>query len=130
MTATVKLEEFFTSSDVAEELAAMSQEQIDALPFGAVRLDWNGDVRYFSAQEKALSGYRLNPNGRNWLRDVAPCMNTPAFVRAMDAATESSGFDMTIMMTGDFVDPNRVLEIRIVAAASGGGFWLLIRRVD
>jgi photoactive yellow protein len=130
VTTAMQPEDHFTSNDVAADLEVMSREQMDALPFGVVRLDWNGDVRYFSEQEKLLSGYRLDPNGRNWLRDVAPCMSTPAFVRAMDAAVDSSGFDMTIMMTGDFVDPNRVLEIRIVAASVGSGFWLLIRRVE
>jgi photoactive yellow protein len=52
----------------------VTAEELDALPFGAIVLDFNGTVLSYNRHESELSG--LDPArviGKNFYRDIAPC---------------------------------------------------------
>ena len=59
-----------------EQITRMSEEQLDALPFGAIRLDMTGKILTYNMTESKLTG--RDPKrviGRNFFTDVAPCTN-------------------------------------------------------
>lgn len=63
-----------------EELLSLSQEEVDALPFGLIALDPDGIIVRYNKAESSLSG--LDPQrvlGRNFFEQVAPCTNVREF---------------------------------------------------
>jgi len=66
--------------EVVEQLAGMSQEEVDDLPYGFVVLDELGTILLYNRYESALS--RLSPEevvGKNWFKEIAPCTRVEAF---------------------------------------------------
>lgn len=63
-----------------ERLAAMSIEEVDALPYGFIILDEEGTVLLYNRYEARMS--RLDAPrvlSRNFFRDIAPCTRVEAF---------------------------------------------------
>jgi photoactive yellow protein len=61
-------------------LAELSPEEVDVLPFGAIRIDREGTIRTYNQYEARLS--RLDAGrvvGKNFFRDIAPCTAVKAF---------------------------------------------------
>jgi photoactive yellow protein len=61
-------------------LFELSEEEMDALPFGLITLDESGAIEQYNAYESRLA--RLSKErviGRNFFRDVAPCTAVQEF---------------------------------------------------
>ena len=69
----------FDEPRLAEAVEKLSSEQVNALPFGAIRLDADGRVVSYSDAERRLSGYAKEVFGRSFFVDIAPCMNNSKF---------------------------------------------------
>lgn len=73
-----------------ENIDRMSEPELDALPFGAIRLDKDGKILSYNMTESKLTG--RDPQrviGRNFFKDVAPCTNVQAFAgRFRDGVTK------------------------------------------
>jgi photoactive yellow protein len=118
----------FDTPEAAKTLENLSPDEIDALPFGVVRLSDTGVVTLFSKTEAQQSGFgERRAVGRSFFDLIAPCMNTPAFRGRIDEQVRSGKLDLEFGHTGDFSDPARFIRIRVCSAA-GGGFWLLLQR--
>jgi photoactive yellow protein len=118
----------FHDDDLAQRLAAMSPDQLNALPFGVIKLDAANRVLFFSATEARLSGYGTAPIlGLDFFADVAPCMDTDEFRGRVNRQRAAGEVDIEIGHTGDFSDPNRFMRSRVMSAA-GGGLWLANER--
>jgi photoactive yellow protein len=113
---------------LAEAVERLPKEAVDALPFGAIRLDDAGQVTFYSATEAKLSGYGSRPAlGKAFFVDVAPCMDTPAFKGRIERAKAAGKYDLEFGWVGDFSDRSRELRVRI-QPASDGGCWIFIQR--
>jgi len=56
----------FDAPDLAAQIERLSEQEIDRLPFGVIRLDAEGTVKLYSATEAQLSGYPGDPLGHNF----------------------------------------------------------------
>ena len=69
-----------TPQNVLESIDALTNAQLDALPFGAIQLDREGTILQFNEYEANLSNRRAPETvGRNFFHDVAPCTNVREF---------------------------------------------------
>jgi photoactive yellow protein len=117
----------------APELVAyvegLSDEAVDRLPFGVVRLDDAGKVLRLSAAEALQAGLgRRSVTGLAFFTDLAPCMGRQAFVQSLAAATARRTLDVRFHNLGDFSDATRELHVRVVSATAGG-LWVFIERL-
>ncbi len=119
----------FDDPRLAAAVESLSAEQIDALPFGAIRLDNAGKVISFNQAERRLSGYTKEVSGRSFFVDIAPCMNNPSFKGRIEQAAAAGRLDIEFGHIGDFNDADRELRVR-VQSATGGGYWLFLKRED
>jgi photoactive yellow protein len=101
---------------------------VDALPFGAIRIDAAGVVRFYSAAERRLSasGNRTR-TGLHFFSQVAPCMDSPAFRGRIERALATGRLDLEFGWRGDFTDAARGLRVRAMSD-SDGGYWIFIQR--
>lgn len=120
----------FDDPKLAARVEALPPAALDALPFGAIRVDADGVVQLYSAAERRLSGSGDRPRlGLHFFSAVASCMDTPAFRGRIDKALAAGRLDLEFGWTGDFADAERGLRVRAQSAA-GGGYWLFLQRED
>jgi photoactive yellow protein len=120
----------FDHPQLARAIEALPGEFVDALPFGAIRLDEDGRVLFYSEAERRLSGYGARPVvDHNFFAAIAPCMDNPQFRGRIEAARQSGKLDLEFTHIGDFEDRDRELTVRI-QSASDAGYWIFIRRED
>jgi len=122
--ATVNID--FNAPDLAARIERCSQSDLDNLPFGVIRLDREGIVRFYSATESRLSGYGTAPLGQN-LFDVSSCANREDLRARVMRAMEDGSADLEFAWIGDPTHPRREMRIR-VQSARAGGVWLCIER--
>ncbi len=118
----------FDQPDLAAAIERLPVEALDDLPFGAIRLDADGNVVVYSGAEKRLSGYGDRPAlGQHFFTRIAPCMDTPAFHGRIARALAAGAADIEFGWIGDFGSAERELRVR-VQPATGGGCWIFLRR--
>jgi photoactive yellow protein len=118
----------FNTPNLSAEVEKLPRADIDALPFGAIRLDRDNRVVFYSKAEGKLSGYGDRPSiGKIFFTDIAPCMSDPKFTGRIADAREKGKLDIEFGWIGDFSDRSRALQVR-VQSASDGGIWLFIKR--
>jgi photoactive yellow protein len=117
--------------DLARRLSAMTPEAIDALAFGAIRLDAGGTVTFYSARERANSGLRREVVGRNFFADIAPCMQRPEVSGRIERARASGTLDVAFDFVSDLPSGERDVALRARLLSTGdGGTWILLQRED
>ena len=126
MTAEVPVPDF-DEPQLAKAVERLSPQEVHALPFGAIRLDAEGTVTFYSDAERRLSGYRKEVVGRTFFTDIAPCMNNPGFRGRIDRALAEGKLDIKFGYTGDMPTGTMDLDVR-VQSATGGGCWIFLRR--
>ncbi len=112
---------------LAEAVDRLPAAEVDQLPFGAVHLDRDGKVIFFSVAERKLSGFTAETLKRPFFTDIAPCMNNAAFKGRIDRALAAGKLDIRFDHIGDFDDAAKALTVR-VQSASDGGIWIFMRR--
>ena len=116
----------FNATDIAVQAEQARQSDLDALPFGVIKLDRQGIVRFYSATEARLSGSKLIPLGQN-LFDISQSANRDALRARIMRAMENGPVDLELAWFGDPNDPMREMRIR-VQSARDGGVWMFIER--
>ncbi len=118
----------FEARDIVASVERLSPAELDALPFGVIKLEASGKVSLFSRTEAEQSGYGERPAiGKHFFTDLAPCMGSPEFLARVEQAHAERTLDVLFEHVGDFEDRARVLRVRI-KAASDGGSWIFIQR--
>jgi photoactive yellow protein len=116
----------FNAADIAAQAEEARQSDLDALPYGVIKLDRRGVVKFYSATEARLSGYGVAPLGQN-LFDISQCPNREDLRGRIMGAMENAPVDLELAWLGDLSNPLREMRIR-VQSARDGGVWMFIER--
>jgi photoactive yellow protein len=116
----------FDAPDISRRVEALSQHELDQLPFGVILLDRHFVVRFYSATEARESGYGMEPLGRDFF-EVSHCDDKQDLRDRWMRAMEQGPVDFDMSRTGDLANPKRELRMRIVSARSGG-LWIFVER--
>ena len=114
--------------DLVARVEGLKTADLDALPFGVIRLDDSCRVTYFSKTEATQSGFGdRNAIGLHFFTELAPCMASQDFQRQVHQALATRTLDIVFEQVGDFDDAERELRVR-ATSASTGGLWIFIER--
>ena len=116
----------FNAPDLAARIEALTQYDLDNLPFGVVRLDREGTILFYSATEARLSGYGMAPLGKNFF-SYGECVGIADLRQRIMSAMESGHVDLEFAWSTEKTDVQRDLRIRVQSARSGG-VWLFFDR--
>ncbi|BEV01190.1 hypothetical protein [Novosphingobium olei] len=118
----------FDRPDVAAIMEALSCDEIDQLPFGAIKLDKDDRVVFYSKREAIASGMgERGQVGRDFFKDIAPCFATDEFLGLVAEARSAPDFSMELYKIGDFADSEAELHIRLFSTHDQA-LWMLIER--
>jgi photoactive yellow protein len=111
-----------------ESIDGMSDTELDALPFGAIRLDRQGRILSYNMMESRLTG--RDPKrviGRNFFSEVAPCTNVQEFAGRFREGVARG--DMHVMFPYRFVFEMAPREVSITLFYSQGTdtAWVFVR---
>lgn len=112
----------------AEELSAMTREQLDALPYGAIKLDRQGTILSYNASEARLSGRTPESViGRNFFTEVAPCTQVhefyDRFLELVQYRAVNRDFDFVFTF-----DPPLKVHITLLYERHEEAVWVLVDR--
>lgn len=116
----------FNAADIAAQAEEARQSDLDALPYGIIKLDRQCRVTFFSETEARLSGHGVIPLGQN-LFDISQCPNREELRAQIKRAMENAPADFELAWVGDLNAPLREMRIR-VQSARDGGVWMFIER--
>lgn len=106
----------------------MSDQQLDALPFGAIRLDRDGTILSYNAREAAITG--RDPHkviGRNFFREVAPCTNVQEFAGRFREGVARGDLHVVFPYRFDFEMAPRDVTVTLFYSQATGSAWVFVR---
>jgi photoactive yellow protein len=112
----------------SQRIEDLGEEEFNALPFGAIRLDGSGRVLQYNAYEAKLAG--RDPKqviGRNFFTEVAPCTNVQEFAGRFRAGIDSGALNVTFPYRFLFPDRYVNVEITMMLTMSGDGAWVFVK---
>jgi photoactive yellow protein len=111
-----------------EEIDRMSEGELDALPFGAIRLDKEGKILSYNMTESKLTG--RDPKrviGRNFFTEVAPCTNVQAFAGRFREGIAKGEMHIIFPYRFDFQMAPRDVTVTLFYSAQTGTAWVFVR---
>lgn len=110
------------------EVGMMSVPELDALPFGAIRLDPAGMILAYNKSEERISGRAAKDVvGRNFFQDIAPCTRVRRFFGAFQTGVERRDLNEVFDFTFRFPAAPREVRIRMIySAAPTPGVWIFV----
>lgn len=120
----------FSENNVANELANMSDDELDSLAFGAMELDRDGCIVRYNATEADISGReQAGMIGRNFFTEVAPCTRSEAFEGRFRAGVAAGNMDVQFTYVLDHEMVPTEVRVRMYRAEGKDTNWVLIKRV-
>lgn len=111
-----------------ERIAGLTAEDLDALPFGAIRLDAEGCVVSYNATE-ARAAHRSPDRviGRNFFTEVAPCTDVQEFAGMYRDGVIKKRLQATFPYRFEFEHGRRDVIVTLFYSARTNGGWVFIR---
>lgn len=97
------------SADVIYSADTLSPSELDALPYGMIQLDSNGNILRYSSAETRLSGLTADQCvGRSFFDEIAPCTHVQEFYGRFLRGVEAQQLDAVFTFRFAFVPPKDV----------------------
>jgi photoactive yellow protein len=114
-----------------ENIDRMSEEQLDELPFGAIRLDKEGKILSYNVTESKLTG--RDPKrviGRNFFTDVAPCTNVQGFAGRFREGVAKGNMHIIFPYRFDFEMAPRDVTVTLFYSTQTETAWVFVREAN
>jgi len=111
-----------------ESVERMQENDLDTLPFGAIRLDTDGKVLSYNAAEARLTG--RDPKrviGRNFFTQVAPCTNVQAFAGRFREGVAQKKMHVIFPYRFDFEMAPRDVTVTLFYSEQTDSAWVFVR---
>jgi photoactive yellow protein len=120
----------FGSDDIENNLANMSDEDLDQLAFGAIQLDASGKVLQYNAAEGGITG--RDPKsviGKNFFKEVAPCTQSKEFQGRFQEGVKNDNLHTMFEYVFDYkMQPTKV-KVHMKKALVDDSYWIFVKRL-
>lgn len=111
-----------------ETIEGFGEPQLDELPFGAIRLDRDGNVLSFNKMEMELTGRkREKVLGKNFFTDVAPCTNVQEFAGKFREGVQTGKLHTVFPYVFDFEMEPRNVWVTLFYSNETDTAWVFVR---
>ena len=120
----------FGQQDIDNALQRMSDNDLDGLAFGAIKLDGKGTILQYNAAEGAITG--RDPGevvGKNFFTEVAPCTNQPDFYGRFQNGVESGELNDLFEYTFDYKMAPTKVKVHMKKAITDDTYWVFVKRL-
>ncbi len=121
----------FRSRAEMQRVDGLGEADLNALPFGAIRLDRQGVIQTFNAYESRLTGRDpARMLGRNFFTEVAPCTNVQAFAGRFREGVARGELHEVFPYRFDFEMAPREVTVTLFYSRITDSAWVFVRDVD
>lgn len=111
-----------------ERIQSFTENELDALPFGAIRLDRDGRILAFNQAEADLSGRKKeNVLGKNFFTDVAPCTNVQDFAGKFREGVSTGKLHTVFPYVFDYEMDPRNVWVTLFYSNETDTAWVFVR---
>lgn len=111
-----------------ESITRMGEDQLDALPFGAIRLDRDGTILSFNQSEANLTGRKKEKViGKNFFTEVAPCTNVQTFAGRFREGMAKKELHAIFPYRFDFQMAPRDVTVTLFYSKQTDSAWVFVR---
>jgi photoactive yellow protein len=119
----------FVPQEVRDSIEDMTEEQLNALDFGVVKLADDGKILFYNEYESRLAG--VDPEharGKNFFFEIAPCTNNRLFLGSFKAGVEAKEIHVLFFYT--FTYKMKPTNVKVVFYRKPGSSnnWMLIKK--
>jgi photoactive yellow protein len=114
-----------------ESIGRMNEDELNGLPFGAIRLDKDGKVLSYNAAEGKITG--RDPKqviGKNFFADVAPCTNVQAFAGRFREGVGKKDMHVIFPYRFDFQMAPRDVSVTLFYSKQTDTAWVFVREAQ
>lgn len=113
---------------ILSEIGTMTSQELDLLPFGAIRLSPDGTITAYNQTEEKLAARKAaDVIGRNFFTEVAPCTKVKRFFGAFQAGVERKELNEVFDFTFKFPTGAKDVRIRMIYAGSAEpAVWIFV----
>lgn len=118
----------FDADGVGEELRHATEDELNEAPFGIIRLDDEGIVRFYNRYESELSG--IDPAdalGKDFFTRLAPCSNNRLFEGRFREGIKEGQLDARFTYTFTYKVRPTLVDVRLYRDDEGNN-WILIHK--
>lgn len=120
----------FGDPDLAAKANAMTQDELDALPFGVLKLDAQGRIVGYNRVEAEIAELDFARQiNHNLFTEIAPCMDNPFFRGRFEDGIRSGALALDFEFETDLDPRAEHLRVRMLNAARPGEYWVFIKRL-
>ena len=116
------------SADDLGRLAAMSREEIDALPFGAIGLDRDRRIAVFNSFEGEASTYFPASVIGAKFSDIAPCSAVKEFASAIEQGYGTRNVDRVLRFVFPHHGARAVVSVRVYCDGHADRLWIFVSK--
>jgi photoactive yellow protein len=110
-----------------QRLDSLSKEQLDQLPCGAIRVDAEGVILFYSRSQAEITNREPTAViGRNFFSEVAPCTVVPEFYGRFRRGVLVGYLNATFEFVFDFEMAPVQVRITMRASSRPGEFWIIV----
>ncbi len=118
---------FLTQKEM-ERIDHLQPHEVDALPFGAIRLDKEGTILSYNQAEATLTGRDpARVIGKNFFRQVAPCTNVREFAGRFRDGVERGDLHEVFPYRFDFEMAPRDVTVTLFYSQATQTAWVFVR---
>lgn len=114
--------------EILAEIGTLSPQELDLLPFGAIRLSTDGTITSYNQAEARLAGKEATSViGKNFFREVAPCTRVKRFYGAFEEGVKRRELSEVFDFIFAFPTGARDVRIRMIYTESGQpAVWIFV----
>ena len=111
-----------------ERIQGLGEDDLDRLPFGAIRLDRKGRILSYNRTEAELSGRRKESVlGKSFFTEVAPCTNIQGFAGRFREGIEKGSLHMVFPFVFDDQMEPRTVWVTLFYSKETDTAWVFVR---
>ncbi len=111
-----------------ERIQNYGEEDLDKLPFGAIRLDREGKILSFNQAEVDITGRKKeNVVGKNFFTEVAPCTNVQEFAGKFREGVQKGSLHTVFPYIFDYQMDPRNVWVTLFYSNETDTAWVFVR---
>jgi photoactive yellow protein len=120
----------FGDPELAAKADRMTQEELDRLPFGVLKLDAEGRIVAYNRIEGEIAEVDFAQQiNHNFFTEIAPCMDNPFFRGRFEDGINQGGLALDFEFETDMDPRAEHIRVRMLTAGTPGEYWVFIKRL-
>ncbi|MFQ3620585.1 MAG: photoactive yellow protein [Spirochaetales bacterium] len=120
----------FDSKNIANVISKMSNDEVDKLAFGAIKLDKTGKILSYNKTEGDITGRKPEEViGKNFFTEVAPCTNQPEFYGKFKEGVSKGELNVLFEYIFDYKMKPTKVKVHMMKSLVDESYFIFVKRI-